>query len=141
MKTATHLHFAGNARAAFEYYARAFNGRLAMTLTYGEAPFDTHTPPQMREQLTHVRLEFGDQVLLGCDAPPDRFKPAGGFSVTVLVDAPEEAARIFRALADGGTVGMAFGPTFWSQGFGMCTDRFGVPWMVNCERAPAAAAA
>jgi PhnB protein len=139
MKTATHLHFAGNARQAFEYYARAFHGRLAMALTYGEAPFDT--PPQMREQLMHVRLEFGDQVLLGCDAPPDRLKPAGGFSVTVLVEAPEEAARIFAALADGGEVTMAFGPTFWSQGFGMCTDRFGVPWMVNCERAPAAAAA
>ena len=141
MKTATHLHFAGNARQAFEYYARTFNGRLAMVLTFGESPMAAQTPPGMRDQIMHVRLEYGDQVLLGCDAPPDHYRPAGGFSVTVLVEAPEEAARIFRALADGGQVGMAFGPTFWSQGFGMCTDRFGVPWMVNCERPPAAAAA
>ena len=141
MKTATHLHFPGNAREAFEYYARTFNGRIALALTYGDSPMAAQVTPQMRGQLMHVRLEYGDQLLLGCDAPPERYKASGGFSIAVLADAPEEAARIFGALADGGTVSMAFGPTFWSQGFGMCTDRFGVQWMVNCERAPAAAAA
>ncbi|MBV9343612.1 MAG: VOC family protein [Gammaproteobacteria bacterium] len=141
MKTATHLHFKGNAREAFDYYARALNGRVTLALTYAESPMATHVPAAMHNQLMHVRLEHGEQVLLGCDASPEHYTPTGGFSITVLVDAPQEAERVFRALADGGSVGMPFGPTFWSQGFGMCTDRFGIPWMVNCERTPAAAAA
>ena len=46
-----------------------------------------------------------------------------------------ECERIFNSLAEGGTVTMPFGKTFWSAGFGMCVDRFGIPWMVNCEQA------
>ena len=46
----------------------------------------------------------------------------------------DEAKRAFEALAEGGKVGMAFGETFWSPGYGNLTDRFGVPWMINCEK-------
>ena len=47
-----------------------------------------------------------------------------------------EGERIFNALAENGNVTMPFQKTFWSPGFGMCVDRFGIPWMVNCEQAP-----
>ena len=47
-----------------------------------------------------------------------------------------EAERAFDALAEGGEVGAPFGATFWSKGFGMCTDRFGVPWMVDTAGEP-----
>jgi PhnB protein len=50
------------------------------------------------------------------------------------VEKPAEAERIFDALAEGGQVTMPFAETFWAHRFGMCTDRFGVPWMVNCEK-------
>ena len=54
----------------------------------------------------------------------------------VQVDDPAEADRIFHALAEQGTVTMPFEKTFWAAGgFGMLVDRFGTPWMVNCERA------
>ena len=33
----------------------------------------------------------------------------------------------------GGTITMPFGPTFWASAFGMCVDRFGIGWMVNCS--------
>jgi PhnB protein len=58
--------------------------------------------------------------------------------VAVQVETPDEAERLFAALVEGGTVQMPIGETFWSVRFGMLTDRFGVPWMINCEKAAAA---
>ena len=57
-----------------------------------------------------------------------------GFSVTLNVKEPAEAERVFNALADGGSVRMPLGETFWAKKFGMLTDRFGTPWMINCEK-------
>jgi PhnB protein len=30
---------------------------------------------------------------------------------------------------------MALQKTFWSVGFAMPVDQFGIPWMINCEQA------
>jgi PhnB protein len=48
-----------------------------------------------------------------------------------------DGERLFQALSDGGTVHVPFEPTFWSPGFGVLTDRFGIPWEINCEQAAA----
>jgi PhnB protein len=82
----------------------------------------------------HARLVVGDQVLMGSDAPPDHFEKTQGMSVALQVNDPIEAERIFAALADNGTVRMPIQPMFWAIRFGMLTDRFGIPWMVNCEK-------
>ena len=58
--------------------------------------------------------------------------------MAVQVETPAEAERLFAALSEGGTVQMPIGETFWSARFGMLTDRFGVPWMINCEKAAGA---
>ena len=55
--------------------------------------------------------------------------------VSISVAAPADAERIFKALTERGKVTMPFQKTFWSSGFGMAVDRFGIPWMVNCEQA------
>ena len=61
-----------------------------------------------------------------------------GSSVAYTAKDTTEARRVFDALAEGGQVTGEFGPTFWSQGFGMVTDRFGVPWMVDTFGEPPA---
>ena len=66
------------------------------------------------------------------DAPHGvRHEGIRGVSITLNYDTPDEARRIFEALGEGGTVTMAMAPTFWAQAFGMLTDRFGTPWIVN----------
>jgi PhnB protein len=70
---------------------------------------------------------------MGSDAPPRRYDEPRGFSVSLQVKDPAEAERIFRALTEKGSVRMPLGKTFWAQRFGMLVDRFGIPWMVNCE--------
>jgi PhnB protein len=138
MQTAAHLQFKGRCREAFRFYAETLGGRIAFELTYGESPAAKHTAPEALDQIIHARLEFGDQCLLGCDAPADRFQAPQGFNVMVALDDRRHAERVFNMLAAGGNVSMPFMETFWAHGFGMCTDRFGTPWMVNCAKPEAA---
>ena len=133
MKIQTYLTFDGTCKQAFEFYAKALGAKIEMMMTHGESPVAEQTPKEWRDKIMHASLTVGDQSLMGSDQP-DSKEPIGGFSVSLSVEKPADAERLFKALSQGGTVGMEMQETFWAQRFGMLTDRFGVPWMVNCER-------
>ena len=95
MRASPHLHFKGNCREAFDFYAATFRGRIAFAMTYGESPAASQSPPQVRDQIIHARLEFGNQAIMGCDAPGERFDTPQGFNVLLTVEEPEEAERVF----------------------------------------------
>jgi PhnB protein len=135
MRLMAHLHFTGNCREAFEYYAGLFGGQIVFAMTYAQVP-DAPPAPALRDRIVHARVDFNGQFLLGCDPPPEHYRAPQGFNVMAMVDSPGEAERTFNSLAAGGTIGMPFGQTFWAYRFGMCNDRFGIPWMINCEKAP-----
>ena len=132
--TLTHLHFKGNCSEAFKFYAATFGGRIVFSMTYGEAPGAAEGSPEVRDQIIHARLDLGDDALLGCDVPHGRYQKPQGFNVMTHAADPAHAERLFRVLSEGGTVGMPIQETFWAHRFGMCTDRFGTPWMVNCAK-------
>lgn len=134
MDIVTYLTFDGQCEAAFAHYERVFAGKILMTMRYGEAPGNT-APPDVAARIMHTRLAIGDRLLMGSDAPVGRFSKPQGFAVSVQLDNVADAERIFAALAEGGTVQMPIAETFWAARFGMLEDKFGVPWMVNCERA------
>ncbi|MGQ0741456.1 MAG: VOC family protein [Alphaproteobacteria bacterium] len=138
MKMNPYLSFNGNCREAFRYYEKVLRGKISFMQTYGEAPPSEKTTPESRDKIMHVRMNVGDFVLMGSDAPPQYFSKPQGFSISINVDDTAEGERIFNALADNGEVKMPFQETFWAKGFGMCIDRFGTPWMVNCEKPGAA---
>jgi PhnB protein len=71
---------------------------------------------------------------MGSDPPAGHYEPMKGFSVTLSVDDPSEAERIFHALSENATVRMPIQKTFWAARFGMLVDQFCTPWMVNCEQ-------
>ena len=71
---------------------------------------------------------------MGSDSPQNREHTPQGFAVNVTTETPAEANRIYAALAEGGQQMMPIAETFWAHRFGMCVDRFGTPWMVNCEK-------
>ena len=139
MQFIPYLGFSGNCREAFEHYAAALRGTIAALFTHADTPAGEHVPPEQRDRIMHARLVLGDQVLMGFDAHPEMpYDGIKGCDVAVQVETPAEAERLFAALSEGGTVQMPLGETFWSARFGMLTDKFGVPWMINCEKAPAA---
>jgi PhnB protein len=135
MQLSPHLHFNGQCEAAFKFYAQCLGGKIVTMAAYAETPMADQVPPEWRHKIIHASLTVGNQVLMGCDTPPGHFEKPQGFSVTVGLKELAEAERIFKALAKGGTVSMPMQKTFWSAGFGMLVDQFGIPWMINCEQA------
>ena len=71
---------------------------------------------------------------MASDCPPDRYEKPQGITISINIEKPEEAERIFAALSEKANVCMPIGETFWAQRFGMLTDQFGIPWMINCEK-------
>jgi PhnB protein len=128
-----YLNFNGNCAEAFRFYERVLGGKIEVLLTHADSPIAAQVPPEWKDRVLHARLVVGDQVLLASDAPPEKYAPPRGIYAFVGVDTPEEAERVFAALSGGGTITMPFGPTFWASAFGMCVDRFGIGWMVNCS--------
>jgi PhnB protein len=135
MKAVAYLNFDGNCREAFDFYARALGARVAFAQTFADSPMKDQTPPEYHNRALHVRLEGSDYAILGSDSPPGMpFSKPHGFAVCLLIDQPADVDRIFNALVEGGTVTMPVDTTFWSARFGMCVDRFGIPWILNCEK-------
>ncbi|MES2390588.1 MAG: VOC family protein [Acidobacteriota bacterium] len=132
MKTDLHLHFDGNCTEAFAFYEKTFNSEIAMCMKYSDAPAGNPVPPDMADKVMHASLPIGTILLMGCDVPKDRCGlPLGGFQISVSDADEAEVKRLYAALSDGGSVQMPLMPTFWSPLFGMCTDKFGVAWMVG----------
>ena len=133
MQINPYLGFDGQCEKAFEFYEQVLGGKITFKMTWGEMPGADQFPAETQKRIMHATLSVGDQVLMGADAPPDRYKQPTGLNVSIHMKDKAEGERIFNALAENGNVTMPFEQTFWSPGFGMCVDQFGIPWMVNTE--------
>lgn len=135
MELATYLHFDGTCGEAFARYEKVLGGKVTMKMTYGEAP-GNQAPPEMASRIMHITLAVGKQVLMGSDVPPQYVEKPQGFSAAINVSTKAEAERIYNELSAGAkSITMPFGRTFWSEGFGMFVDTFGIPWMVGVSQA------
>jgi PhnB protein len=132
----TYLSFDGRCEEAFKRYEKVFKGKILMMMRHSDAPPGSGVPQnsETANRIMHARLEVGGRLLMGGDAPAHGSSKPQGFCVSVAVDDPAEAERIFGQLSEGGAIVMAIGETFWAHRFGMVTDEFGTPWMVNCEK-------
>ena len=134
MQFTPYLNFDGQCAEAFRFYEKALGGKIVTMQTFGETPGMGEMPPALRDRILHVRLAVGDQLLMGSDSQPDQHQPAQGFAVALQINTPAEAERVYAALAEGGTVEMPLQKTFFAERFGMLKDRYGTPWMLNCEQ-------
>jgi len=135
MQLNPHLAFNGQCEAAFKFYQQCLGGTIQAMMTYGESPMADQVPSEWRDKIIHATLIVGETALTGGDVPPDSYELPRGFSVTIQINDPADAERIFGALSEGGTVTLPLEQTFWAARFGMVVDRFGIPWMVNCGQA------
>jgi PhnB protein len=131
---ATYLMFNGNCAEAFKFYAELLDGKIEALMPHRGTPAEGSVSDEWLDKIIHARLRLGDSLLMASDAPPDRSPGAmQGFNVSLQLTSPEEAERIWAGLAEGAQVYMPLGATFFARKFGMLKDRFGTPWMVNCE--------
>ena len=135
MKMNPYLNFKGNCEDAMRFYAKVLGGEIEAMMPFEGTPAEEHVSPGARKHIMHACLKFGDTRLMASDCPNDKFEPMQGMYVALHPEKPEEAERIFRDLSEAGKVQMPLAETFWAKRFGMCVDRFGTPWMINCTPA------
>jgi PhnB protein len=129
-----YLVFNGDCETAIKFYQQVLGGEITMMMTHAGTPMEGHVPKEWQGKILHASLKIGDTVLMGSDAPPDRYEKPKGFSVSLVLDDTGEAERIFRTLSEGGSVQMPIQQTFWAARFGMLVDKFAIPWMINCNQ-------
>jgi PhnB protein len=130
----TYLFFNGNCEQAIKLYEKVFGGKIIMMMRNADAPSEARMPNTPDNMVMHVRLDIGNMMLLASDCPPNMYDKPQGFRVMFGVEKAAEGERVFNALAEGGSVQMPYQKTFWAHRFGMVTDKFGTPWMINCEK-------
>ena len=139
MKLNPYLIFDGQCEAAFRYYQQHLGGTIEAMLKFADAPPAGEdqpgcgpVSPEVADRIMHASLLLdGDRRLMASDSPAGQHKPMAGFGLALTYPSAQEARKVFEALSAGGSVTMPMGKTFWAEAFGMCTDRFGTPWMVG----------
>ena len=133
MQIVPYLSFKGECEAAFKFYEQCLGARLGQVFRYGGSPMAGEVPADWLEKIMHGSVTIGDLMLNGGDVAPDRYEEPRGFSLSIQISNTDDAERIFRDLATDGRVVVPLAQTFWAARFGMVVDRFGIPWLINCE--------
>ena len=127
-----YLFFEDRCEEALAFYEKAIGAERGALMRYSENPepprADCPTPPG--DKVMHCNFTVAGTQLMASDGMACGATDFRGFGLTLNAETPDEASRLFNALADGGKVQMPFGKTFYSPAFGMVQDRFGVMWMV-----------
>lgn len=128
-----YLFFDGTCAEAMDFYGEVLGGKVAYKMTYGEMPGDYPCPDEAKSRIMNAMLELpGGGLLYASDSFPGKGTGApNGFMVALNYADVAKAEEVFNRLAEGGQVGMPFGPTFWAEKFGMTTDKFGIEWAIN----------
>ncbi|MFP5487971.1 MAG: VOC family protein [Acidimicrobiia bacterium] len=135
MSVHPYLFFTNTCRAAMTRYHEILGGELEI-MTVADMPADAEPPPfEFDPQMViHAALTFADgDMIMASDDPTGDAAGTTGVAISLSFTDHDEVRRVYDALADGGEVTMPLGETFWAPLFGMCTDRFGVSWMVGAD--------
>lgn len=130
-----YLSFGGRCEEAIAFYRTALGAQVDMVLKFKDSPEPMPPgmlPPGYENKVMHSSFRIGGSTIMASDGCGDDSK-FGGFSLSLSLPTVAEADRAFAALSAGGNVTMPLGKTFWSERFGMVTDRFGLGWMISVE--------
>lgn len=135
-----YLNFAGNTEEAITFYKSVFGGEIAMMLRFKDSPEAGQVPAADGDKIMHVSLPVGkENILMATDtleSMGQKLIAGNNFHLSVSTDSKEQSDKIFNALAEGGKITVPLATAFWGAYFGMCTDKFGIQWMVsNDDRA------
>lgn len=134
MKVESYLSFGGRCEEALEFYKTAVGAKVTALMRWKENPDQSMKPPAgFEEKIMHANFNIGETQIMADDGMSEKTAEFKGFTLSIGVSNDGEAKRIFTALSAGGNVQMPLAKTFWTSSFGMFTDKFGVPWMVNVD--------
>jgi PhnB protein len=131
----SYLFFDGTCAEAMRFYEKTLGGKIEMMMTHADMPAQPGSPPPppgSEGRILHASLSLDGRRLMASDSMVGQpYAGMHGFSLSLVYATVAEANKVFAALAEGGKITMPIGKTFWVEAFGMLTDRYGTPWMVN----------
>ncbi len=135
-----YLNFLGNCEEAFNFYQSVFGGEFSYVGRFRDIPDQEGMPSlaeEMKNKIMHISLPVSKETaIMGSDTggewAPD-FRQGNNFSISVNTSSKEKADNFFLQLSGGGQITMPIGMTFWGDYFGMCTDKFGINWMISFD--------
>ena len=132
-----YFNFMGNTEEAFKFYKSVFGGEFSNVQRFSDFPTGAELPEKERNMIMHITYPIGGgTVLMGTDmleSAGHKLIVGNHISLSINTDSEAEADKIFNGLAAGGTIQMPLEKTFWGAYLGMCTDKFGIQWMVNYD--------
>ena len=135
MNPTPYLFFNGTCREALGFYAGIFGSEPVLMDASGMPP-EYAVPDDRKDWIMHGSVKIGDGEIMASDNVTGESANMAGCGIQLDLPTAAEGKAIFDKLADGGEVTMAWEPTFWSAGFGTCTDKFGTLWMVGTSEVP-----
>ena len=132
MKVQAYITFDGRCEEALEFYKKSIDAEVTSLMRWKESQDkDMKGPPGYEEKVMNAAFRIGETELMADDGMGEKTAEFKGMTLAIEVADDAEAKRVFTALGEGGNVTMPLAKTFWTSSFGMLTDKFGVPWMVN----------
>jgi len=134
MKVQAYISFGGRCEEALTFYKKSVGAEVTSLLRWKDSPDATMKPPPgYEEKVMNAAFRIGESKLMADDGMGAKEAEFKGMKLAIVVTDDAEAKRVFTALAEGGSVQMPLAKTFWASSFGILTDKFGVPWMVNVD--------
>jgi PhnB protein len=132
MNVQPYLSFEGRAQEAIDFYKGAVGAKVDMIMLFKEAPpeMQAQMSPGSKDKIMHAAFKIGDTQVLASDGRCTGKASFSGINLTLNAANNSEAEKLFGALSNGGQVTMPMSETFFAHRFGMCSDKFGVGWMV-----------
>ena len=131
-----YLNFMGNTEEAFNFYKSVFGGEFTVLQRMKDTPQADQLPEPDRNKIMHIALPVGSNTLMGTDmieSMGHKMTTGNNFSLSLSPESESETEKLFKALSAGGKIDMPLEKAFWGAYFGMCTDKFGIQWMVNFD--------
>jgi PhnB protein len=130
MQVQTYLSFDGRAEEAIEFYKKTLGAEVKMLMRWKDSPDKSMCMPGAENKVMHAYLNIGETGVMVSDGRNTGQPNFAGFNLSIDTKTKAEADKLFNALAEGGKVTMPQSKTFFSERFGMLTDKFGVNWMI-----------
>ncbi len=130
MQLEPYLTFNGQCEAALHFYKDVFKGEITALNRFEGSPIGHDVTDG--NKIMHASFVAGGVRFMASDGMGDTV-PGSNITMSLGTADVADAERVFNALADGGTVRMPLADQFWGAKFGMLVDKYGIPWMINCD--------
>jgi PhnB protein len=133
MQVQAYLSFDGRAEEAIEFYKKALGAKVGMLMRWKDSPDPAMRIPGADNKVMHAYVNIGETGVMMSDGHAKGAPKFEGFNLSIATKTAAEADKLFSALLEGGKVTMPQTKTFFSERFGMLTDKFGISWMILVE--------